>query len=78
MPRGATPGRNLGKEVGDRLRGTWWWTLRTVNPRRVLSELTWGNVLPDRRETAGREPLSARSPVVGKTNSLATGSAGRG
>jgi hypothetical protein len=32
MPRGATPGRNLGKEVSDRLLGAWWWTLRSVDP----------------------------------------------
>jgi len=31
MPRGATPGRNLGEEVQSGYRGAWWWTLRTVD-----------------------------------------------
>jgi hypothetical protein len=64
MPQGATPGRNLGKEVtqGYAVPGGGHcapWT------RRILSEPNWGNTLADRRETAGREPLYARSPVVG-------------
>jgi hypothetical protein len=32
MPRGATPGRNLGEEVATGYAGAWWWTLRTVDP----------------------------------------------
>jgi hypothetical protein len=44
-----------------------------VQPGRVLGEATWENVLADRREAAGREPLSTRSPVVGKSDVAATG-----
>jgi hypothetical protein len=73
MPRGATPGRNLGKEVatgyaapgGERClvvarQGV------AVQAGRVLSEATWRNVLADCRIAAAQGPLSARSPVVGK------------
>jgi hypothetical protein len=77
MPRGATPGRNLGKEVTDRLRGAWWWTLRTVDPN--------GYSVTDLRKCARRSQGNRSSVTTfhkitgsGKTDTLATGSAGRG
>jgi hypothetical protein len=39
-----------------------------VQTGRVFGETSWGNVFADRRETAGGEPFSARSPVVGKSD----------
>jgi hypothetical protein len=117
MPRGATPGRNLGKEVATGYAAhpcSPGWAVVTVatssatpsgsgstrwpststevaqhGPRvpavtaggkppgnRWLTDL--GDEDLDCRISAARGPLSTRSPVVGKTDIPATGSAGRG